>query len=163
MPDPPHVRISDQERERGAREIREHFAAGRLTEDELSERVQAVYEARTAGELEALRADLPPLPATRAAERAELARRRGHLRRRLLQESGGALVPFFICVVIWLATGAEGSFWPIWVALPAVLLLVRNGWNLYGPAPELERVEQELARRQRRDERDAQRAHRHHR
>lgn len=157
MVESPEVRISDQERERGAREIREHFAAGRLTEQELDERVQAVYEARTAGELEALRADLPPLPVTREEERAELAQRRRDLQRRLLQRSGGALVPFVICTLIWLGTGAHGYFWPAWVALAAVLPLLSGGWNLYGPAPDHDRVERELARRERRD------AHRRHR
>ncbi len=31
--------------------------------------------------------------------------------------------------------------------------LVRNGWRLYGPAPELDRVEQELAQREERGRR----------
>ncbi len=30
-----------------------------------------------------------------------------------------------------------------------VLPLIRNGWRLYGPAPEFDRVEAELARRER--------------
>jgi hypothetical protein len=145
------LRASDHDRERVVREIREHYAAGRLTDDELSARVQAVYEARTDRELQALRADLPQLPASPAEQRAELARRRSELQRRLLQQSGGALVPFAICTVIWLASGASGMFWPVWIALIAVIPLVRNGWRLYGPAPELDRVEAELARRERRD------------
>jgi len=147
VPDESGLRVSDEERERVVREIREHFAAGRLTEDELSDRVQAAYKARTVGELGSLRADLPPLPATRAEQRAELAARRGELQRRVLQQSGGTLVAFVVCTVIWFAAGATGSFWPVWVALIAVIPLVRNGWRLYGPAPELDRVEQELARR----------------
>jgi hypothetical protein len=141
------LRVSDQERDAVAREIREHFAAGRLTEDELSERVQAAYQAKTQAELRALRADLPELPATRAQQRAELAERRGDLRRRMLHQSGGMLVPFVICTVIWVAAGAHGMFWPIWVALAALIPLVRNGWDLYGPSPELDRVERDLARR----------------
>ncbi len=160
MPEHPEVRISDQEREGCAQEIREHFAAGRLTEQELSDRVQAVYEARTAGELEALRADLPALPATREEQRSELAQRRGHLQRRLLQQSGGALVPFVVCTLIWVGAGAHGAFWPIWVALAAVLPLLSGGWNLYGPAPDHDRVEAELARRERRRDRDARRGRR---
>jgi hypothetical protein len=147
MPDPSDLRASDQERERAAAEIREHFAAGRLSEDELDERLAAAYAARTHRELGALRADLPPLPATRQQQRAELAQRRRHLQRRLLQETGGTLGAFLICTVIWLATGADGSFWPIWVGLAAAITLVRNGWRLYGPAPELDRVERELERR----------------
>jgi uncharacterized membrane protein YccC len=160
MPEPSELRVSDQERERGVAEIREHFAAGRLTEEELSDRVQAVYEARTQGELQALRADLPALPATRAEQRAERAERRSHLQRQLLQQTGGTFGAFAICTGIWLATGAEGMFWPIWVALAAVIALVRNGWRLYGPAPELDRVEEDLVRRRRHDERRERRAHR---
>src|SRR5204863_6418162 len=51
---------------------------------------------------------------------------------------------FLVCTAIWLTSGANGQFWPIWVALVAVIPLVRNGWRLYGPAPELDRVEEEL-------------------
>lgn len=160
------IRASDEDRERLAQEIREHFAAGRLSEDELGHRVQAAYAARTQGELDTLRADLPQLPVSAAQRKAELVARRRDLQRRLLQQSGGALVPFAICTVIWLASGAHGSFWPIWLALIALVPLVSRGWQLYGPAPELDRVERELERsergepderRQARDERRAQR------
>lgn len=147
MADSADLRVSDAERERAVGEIREHFAAGRLSEDDLDERVQAAYAARTQGELRALRTDLPALPATREQQRAELAERRRRLQRQLLQEAGGGFGAFLICTAIWAASGADGSFWPIWVALVAVLALVRNGWRLYGPAPELDRVEQELNER----------------
>jgi Domain of unknown function (DUF1707) len=110
MPEFSELRVSDQERERVAKEIREHFAAGRLTDDELDQRVAAVYAARTQSELADLRSDLPQLPATRAEQRAELAERRAHLQRRLLQQSGGALGLFVLCTVIWLASGAQGQF-----------------------------------------------------
>jgi hypothetical protein len=140
------LRVSDEQREAAAREIREHFAAGRLNEDELSGRLHAVYRARTEGELRALRADLPGLPVTAQQQRAELAERRT---KRLLQHTGGALVPFVICTVVWVASGASSPFWPVWVLLVAVIPLLRNGWRLYGPAPELDRAEQELAYRAR--------------
>jgi Domain of unknown function (DUF1707) len=143
------VRASDQERERVAQEIREHYAAGRLTEEELDERVQSAYRAQTHEQLQALMADLPQLPATAAQQRAELVARRRHLQRRLLQQTGGGLGLFVLCVVVWAASGAHGQFWPVWVALVTVLPLLRNGWRLYGPAPELDRVERELARRER--------------
>lgn len=39
--------------------MREHYGAGRLSESELSERVEQVYGARTIPELEALTLDLP--------------------------------------------------------------------------------------------------------
>jgi Domain of unknown function (DUF1707) len=152
MAEPPKLRVSDEERERAAREIREHFAAGRLTEDELDERVQAAYQARTVQELRAIRADLPALPVTRAQQKAELAERRAQLRRRVLQESGGGLGAFVICTSIWAASGASGQFWPIWVLLVTVIALARNVWRLYGPAPEFDEIERELEARRHKNE-----------
>jgi len=144
VPSPLELRVSDKDREQVAAEFREHFSQGRLDIDELSQRLDRVYAARTRGELEAARADMPTLP---SAQRAEYAARRAELRRRLLQQTGAAASPFLICTVIWLFSGMDGGFWPAWVAIPALVLLVRNGWRLYGPAPELERVAHELEQR----------------
>jgi len=145
--DQDELRASDEQRDRAAQDIREHFAAGRLTDDELSERVQAAYSARTEGELKALTADLPKLPATRAEQKAEIVQRRRELQRRLFQEAGGGSGAFVICTAIWLASGASGFFWPIFVALAVLVPLVRNGWRLYGPAPEFDEIERELEAR----------------
>ena len=147
------LRVSDDEREHAAWQLREHFAAGRLTTDELDRRLEALYAARTRGELGELLEDMPAVPATRAQLRAELATRRSPLQRRLLQQTGGALVPFVACTLIWALSGSHGGFWPAWVALAALIPLVRNLWRLYGPAPELDRVEAELAERRRLTER----------
>jgi hypothetical protein len=152
-----HVRASDQQRERTAQELREHFAAGRLTEEELSERVQQAYAARTEEQLRQILADLPPLPISPQQHKAELAARRSQLQRRLLQEMGGGICLFVICLAVWLADGAHGQFWPIWVALIAVIPLIRNGWRLYGPSPQLDRVERELDRRARHADRRGRR------
>ena len=153
------VRASDAERERTAQSLREHFAAGRLDSEELDQRVQAAYAAATVGQLTALTADLPALPASRQQERAELVARRGELRRRLWQETGVSLAPFVVCVVIWVASGATGTFWPAFVLLAALIPLLRGGWQLYGPAPDLDSFERELEqRRQRRLERGDRRA-----
>jgi hypothetical protein len=59
MSDAPVVRASDAERERAVERLRAASADGRLTLEELSERVAAAYEARTDRELEALTHDLP--------------------------------------------------------------------------------------------------------
>lgn len=141
------MRASDAEREAAAAEIREHFAQGRLSPDELADRLGRVYAARTADELAVLRADLPALPAD---PRAELRLRRSELSRGLVQQTGAALAPFAVCVAVWLFSGANGSFWPAWVLLIALIPLLRNGWRLYGPAPDLDAVEQELRARRRR-------------
>jgi hypothetical protein len=157
MPEPSKLRVSDEERERAAQEIREHFAAGRLSQEELDERVEAAYQARTQDELRAIRQDLPALPVTRAQQQAELAERRSQLRRRVLQETGGGLGVFALCTVIWAVSGANGQFWPVWVLLVAALALARNVWRLYGPSPEFDRVEAHLDRHRRRDEARADR------
>ena len=49
-----------------------------------------------------------------------------------------------LCTGIWAASGASGQFWPVWVLLVVLIPLLRNSWRLYGPAPELDRVEREL-------------------
>jgi len=153
------LRVSDQDRERAAQEIREHFAAGRLTEEEMDERVQAAVRAQTQRELSTIRRDLPRLPVSSAQRKAELAERRGELRAQLLQEGGGGLTLFVICTAFWILAGAHGMFWPIWIALVCLVPLIRSGWRLYGPAPDLERVEQDLANfRSRRERHDARHA-----
>jgi uncharacterized protein DUF1707 len=63
-----HIRVSDADRERVTSRLREHFAEGRLTSDELDERVSAALNAKTFGDLRPLMADLPePVPAPRPA------------------------------------------------------------------------------------------------
>ena len=156
MSDASHLRASDEDRERYAQSLREHFAAGRIAEEELAERLDAVYAARTLSELEAVVHDLPALPLSAAARRAELAERRSELRRHLVQQAGGSLTPFVICTVVWAASGATGPFWPAFLLIFPALFLFRNGWLLYGPAPDLDRVQVELGRG-----RGRRRGHRH--
>lgn len=63
---PREQRASDAERELVVARLRDACAEGRLTADELAERVAAAYAARTYAELDRLTADLPrgtrPLP-----------------------------------------------------------------------------------------------------
>ena len=149
------VRASDEDREQLISELNEHSVAGRLDTDELERRVSAAYEARTTGELDALRSDLPA-PSRQVA--LEHAARRRQLTRRMVQESGGSLGAFVVCTVIWAVSGANGQFWPVWVLVVFLLSVVRNGWALYGPAPDLDAVEAQLdARRAKRLSRDEKR------
>jgi len=53
------TRIGDADRDAAAAELGEHFAAGRLTLDELHDRLGHVLEARTRGQLLHVMADLP--------------------------------------------------------------------------------------------------------
>jgi hypothetical protein len=70
------LRIGDAEREAAAHELGEHYAMGRLTTEEHSERLERVWEARTAADLAPLFRDLPrptpprpPQPTRTAAQR----------------------------------------------------------------------------------------------
>jgi hypothetical protein len=69
------LRASDAERERVVAELREHHASGRLTVDELAERTEAAYGARTREELAPLTRDLPGEGPTRPAQPRRHARR----------------------------------------------------------------------------------------
>jgi hypothetical protein len=58
----PHaLRIGDAERDAAATDLGEHYAAGRLTLDELNERLDAVFSSKTLGQLTQVMADLPGL------------------------------------------------------------------------------------------------------
>lgn len=53
------MRVGDAEREATAAELREHYASGRLTLDELNDRIDRAFAAKTRGDLDGLMRDLP--------------------------------------------------------------------------------------------------------
>ena len=55
----PNIRVGDAERESVAAQLREHYGDGRLTLDELNERLDHTFAARTYSELNAVTTDLP--------------------------------------------------------------------------------------------------------
>ncbi|MFL5817735.1 MAG: DUF1707 domain-containing protein [Conexibacter sp.] len=140
----PLLRASDAERERTATLLRDHAAAGRLTPEELDERLDVAYAARTVGELEELTHDLPPAgPPT--APRARVLDRPG-ARERALHAIGLVVLVNVACNAIWLATGADGSWWPKWVLLASVLRLAFQLWAVLGPGGDHARAEARLGR-----------------
>lgn len=86
-PDELLLRVSNAEREAVIARLGEACGEGRITLDEFTDRADAVYAARTRGELDKLTVDLPEpgqsvapvVPATNSASKA-VARRRGHRR-----------------------------------------------------------------------------------
>jgi hypothetical protein len=54
-----NIRTSDADRDHVVERLREHYADGRLTSDELDERVTAALSAKTYGDLRAVMTDLP--------------------------------------------------------------------------------------------------------
>ena len=107
--------------------LTEAYADGRLTRDELDERVAAAEQATTLGELTALLADLAPTePTSRdevvlrdpdALHAQAPARFRSQRREALI----GFLVPTVVCWAIWVATsvgvGQRYFPWPVFVTL----------------------------------------------
>jgi hypothetical protein len=152
MASDPKIRASDADRDRTAAALREHLAAGRLTNEEFDERLDKTYAATTLGELDDLMADLPrtdleqqpadvslhhagggsPLPGQRPGGPVEASHDRFSPAWRAAWGSWlGISLLFF---VIWLVSGASGGLWFVWVpAIMGVLLLGR--WISGSPAP----------------------------
>ncbi len=123
---PSTVRVSDRERDEVAEELRKHAGDGRLEVDELDERLDAVYAARTRSDLEPLTADLPPIvppSPVRSPKRRDL---------------GGHVLAFVavnvLVIVIWAAAGA-GYFWPIWPLLGWGFGLFSHTSGAFGRSP----------------------------
>ena len=103
----PDLRASDAERERVAQLLRDSAADGRLDMDELDERLESAYAARTFGELRALTRDLPVVaPQPTLPERSG---RRAPVPATFIWISA-------LLITIWAVTGA-GYFWPVWPML----------------------------------------------
>jgi Domain of unknown function (DUF1707) len=66
-----NVRVGDADRDATAAELREHYASGRLTLEELNERLDQAFAAKTRADLNAVMRDLPSTG--RAAAGAPLA------------------------------------------------------------------------------------------
>lgn len=79
MTDAPGTRASDRDRARAASLLQRHFADGRLTVEELEERLAQAYAARTLSELNGPDGPLRELPALMPPRPDEVSR---ELRRR---------------------------------------------------------------------------------
>lgn len=79
-PGPDYLRIGDAERDKMTESLHEHFAQGRLTAEELDERLSAALAAKTVGELRSIDRDLPqPAPPAPAYQPGMRMRRRPFL------------------------------------------------------------------------------------
>ncbi len=133
----PSLRASDAEREEVAAVLRQSLAEGRLSMLEFDERLDAVYRARTYGDLDALLTDLPhrlqpeqqtlPAAATWLVEQAGVRRVRRERRRWSRYVTVNA-----VCWAIWgvaVATSGGHHFeglWPLWVTVPWGVVRVRR-------------------------------------
>jgi len=123
QPEYDELRASDSERDEVAKQLHDHFSEGRLTMEELSERIDDTYRAKTRGELRHVLRQLPapvppPAPAPRPDPRAKL---------RFFAQMA---TPSIIAIGIWLL-GGQGSFWPGWVILVSAVIALRR-WARQG-------------------------------
>lgn len=113
------IRAGDRERERTATDLGQALAQGYLSMAEYEDRLGRAFAAHSAGELDALIADLPVArlrdndPRRRAAQ---IAAARLSVRIHIAAYLAGAL----LMLGIWLAVGLGGGgwyFWPVWPIL----------------------------------------------
>ena len=115
------LRVSDEEREAAVESLRHHYSAGRLTHDELEDRVELAYHATVRADLDQLMYDLPSQRGQRAAKRLDKANRaawRAHLTS-YVGVNGGM-------VALWGMTGG-GEFWPVWTMAPWGMAVLWHG------------------------------------
>jgi hypothetical protein len=116
------LRASDAERDAAVESLRTHAQAGRLTSDELEDRVAAALAATTRADLAKLHVDLPAPPAPRRSPAA-----RPEYVRRSHAHAGFPFVPIAILlVVVWAVSGA-GYFWPLWPLVWFGFIALRHG------------------------------------
>ncbi|MGH3097719.1 MAG: DUF1707 SHOCT-like domain-containing protein [Streptosporangiales bacterium] len=114
------LRCADADRERVASVLREHYAEGRLDLNEYQERTDAVYAAKTFGDLAPLTRDLPALPSAESPEQKDddAPARAGLV----------AFVPLMVVLIActaWMAgsvaTGHSGALWPAFIVFFAIM------------------------------------------
>lgn len=128
----PEMRVGHAEREEVAAELREHYASGRLTLEELNERLDAALAARTRRDLDALMTDLPSARPLAGAKPFAGAGAGGHASgpgpgagQRAGQAAAAAVwAAFMVCAL--LAVGFLGVF-GIGVGKPFGIVLVLAG------------------------------------
>jgi Flp pilus assembly protein TadB len=127
------LRIGDAEREEAARELGEHYALGRISTEEHSDRLERIWAARTSADLTPVFSDLPrPQPERPAPTMSERVRSFAPL----------ASVPFalrLLCFVV-LFVLAVTHLPIVLLALLVYVLVVRRAalrrrgpWHGYGP------------------------------
>jgi hypothetical protein len=136
----PEMRASDADRDRVAAALREHCAQGRIDVEELDERLEGVYGARTLGELQRVTDDLPeedmyelPVPASR---RSTPARRRSAELYLSGMRAGWATYATvnLLCFVIWLLVAVpSGAWYPWWLWVAGPWGVVMLGGQIFGP------------------------------
>jgi hypothetical protein len=110
--------LGDADRERVVEELQRHYVAGRLSSDELSERVSTTLQARTFGDLAAVLGDLPNEQAIAPTAEHPVEHRARRWRSTAPMMLGLILVAVGLVLLVSMQFGALGGrggipFWPI--------------------------------------------------
>jgi hypothetical protein len=127
-PSSPSDRAGDYDRQKTARRLGQALAQGYLEMDEYEQRVQAVFQTHTTGELRELLADLP-LDRIRRADPRRRAARMAAARLGVRIHFGAFIAMTIVVLTVWAAVAATTGasyFWPIWPILGAVIGLVSH-------------------------------------
>jgi DUF1707 SHOCT-like domain len=109
------LRVSDAERDEVATLLRDAAAEGRLTPDELDERVEKALSARTGADLDALLADLPRKRVVPAPPSGEGMR------------NFSLLVGVALLVTGLVLAAGVGHIWTVWILGFVVFKVARGG------------------------------------
>jgi hypothetical protein len=170
------LRAADVDREFVAERLRDALNEGRLTLTEYDDRIKDAYAARTYGDLKGLLSDLPaPAPASgsqvapagstlpsmgTAAQARPAGPPRGTTGQWVMSELGQWLTLSIIVTAIWLISGTDHYFWPVWVIGPIgviKLIHVVNGLASGEPRKQWERQQRKAVERERRREQERNR------
>jgi uncharacterized protein with von Willebrand factor type A (vWA) domain len=121
-------RAGDYDRQKTAARLGQALAQGYLAMDEYEQRVQAVFQTQTTGELRELVSDLP-LDRIRRADPRRRAARMAAARRGVRIHLGAFVAMAVIVLTVWAAvavTTGAAYFWPIWPILGAAIGLISH-------------------------------------
>ena len=133
------LRVGDSERTRVTETLHDHFAHGRLTRDELDERLEATLSAKTFGDLRKVMLDLPgPGAAEPSAAAARPVSGPGYIRRPRLR-----FLPLVVGVLLVALLLSSGPLWATfgllkvifvtWLVLGLLGFMRARRWRRHGP------------------------------
>ncbi len=133
------LRASDADREKVAAQLRHHFEVGRLTMEEMDDRLDQAYGARTLGQLYSLTNDLPHVSGahpvlegrTQGSSHPVVPGSNRPARRHpwpVMVSVLSYLIISAVAVVAWAVSGGGGGghFWPAWVFLGAAIVFAKK-------------------------------------
>jgi lipopolysaccharide export LptBFGC system permease protein LptF len=121
------IRTSDADRDQVTARLRDHYAEGRLTRDELDERITATLSAKTFGELRRVLADLPGSMVTPAMASPPLAMAASEPGRIYRHRHGPRVLPLLLIALGFTLLVSGGGAAAVAVKIVAIAFAVMLG------------------------------------